>query len=445
MPVSLLQRRAEIGIFNTKLVKYPFKSKYRANVCPRNLNKFYTICCMILLLLICAGDIELSPGPRKNNTSYIFSFCHWNLNSIAAHNFSKLSLLEAYNVQHKFDMICLLETFLDSSIPTNDERLNMKRYKLKIADNPSDSKKGGVGIYYKEFLAVRPVEVKNLNECVIFEVSIKKKRGYVVSLYRSPSQTQDEFDIFLVSFEQLIGDIIAKNPLFVLITGDFNIRSTNWWKNDLSASEGTQVDSLTTSYGLSQIISDPTHILPNSSSCIGLIFTNQPNLVTESGVHPSFHPKCHHQIVFANLNLKEEYPPLYECLIWDYKYADIPSINRAIDIFDWGNSFEGKNVHEQIHIFNKTILNTFHNYIPNKTILCNDKDPPWFNNEIRKILTMKNKIFERYIAHGKFQTDYQRLQLISNSLAETIRSSKEKFYCKLSTKLANPSTSSKTY
>ena len=56
-------------------------------------------------------------------------------------------------------------------------------------------------------------------------MSIRNKRGYVVSLYRSPSQTQDEFDIFLVSFEQLIGDIIAKNPLFVLITSDFNVRS----------------------------------------------------------------------------------------------------------------------------------------------------------------------------------------------------------------------------
>ena len=248
-----------------------------------------------------------------------------------------------------------------------------------------------------------------------------------------------------MSFEQLIGDNIAKNPLFVLITGDFNVRPTNWWKNDLSTSEGTQVDSLTTSYGLSQIISDTTHILPNSSSCIDLIFTNQPNFVTESGVYPSLHPKCHHQIVFAKLNLKVEYPPLYERLFWDYKNADIPSINRVLDIFEWGNSSEGKNVHEQFHFFNKTILNIFHNYIPNKTILCNDKDPRWFHNEIRNILTMKNKVFEQYIANWKSQTDYKQLQLISNRLTGTIRSSREKFYCKLSTKLANPSTSSKTY
>ena len=72
----------------------------------------------------------------------------------------------------------------------------MKGYKWIRADNPSDSKKGVVGICYKEFLAVCPVEVKNLNECLIFEVFIKSKRGYVVSLYTWPSQTQDEFDIF---------------------------------------------------------------------------------------------------------------------------------------------------------------------------------------------------------------------------------------------------------
>ena len=67
-----------------------------------------------------------------------------------------------------------------------------------------------------------------------------------------------------------------------------------------------------------------------SNSYSSKFFTNQPNLVTESGVYPSLHPKCHHQIVFAKLNLNVEYPPLYERLI--YKNADIPSINRAIEI-----------------------------------------------------------------------------------------------------------------
>ena len=96
-----------------------------------------------------------------------------------------------------------LRNILDCSNPPNDERFYVKGYKLTKVDNPSNSKKGVVGIYYKEFLAVYSVKVKNMCECIIFEVSIKNKRGYVVSLYRLPSQT---FRHFLINFEQLIGD-----------------------------------------------------------------------------------------------------------------------------------------------------------------------------------------------------------------------------------------------
>ena len=97
---------------------------------------------------------------------------------------------------------------------------------------------------------------------------------------------------------------------------------------------------------------------------------------------------------------------MYERLTWDYKNADFPAINRAIDIFDSGDSLKGKYIHEQVHFFNKTILKIFQHYLPNKAILCNDKDPSWFNNEIRKILTKKMRYLNNG-AIGKSQTDYQ--------------------------------------
>ena len=45
------------------------------------------------------------------------------------------------------------------------------------------------------------------------------------------------------------------------------------------------------------MINEPTYILESSSSCIDLVLTSQPNLITESGVHPSLHPNYHHQII----------------------------------------------------------------------------------------------------------------------------------------------------
>ena len=62
------------------------------------------------LLMLC-GDIESNPGPRPNSRQS-FSICHWNLNSTAAHNFSKSSLLRAYNAIHTYDLICLNDDIL---------------------------------------------------------------------------------------------------------------------------------------------------------------------------------------------------------------------------------------------------------------------------------------------------------------------------------------------
>ena len=82
-----------------------------------------------------------------------------------------------------------------------------------------------------------------------------------------------------------------------------------------------------TLYGLNQLITEPTHILEHSSSCIDLIFTKQPNFIRDSGIHPTLHPKCHRQIIYSKLNLKIEYPPPYTREICDYNRAETDLIN----------------------------------------------------------------------------------------------------------------------
>ena len=111
---------------------------------------------ILLLLFICSllllhGDIESNPGPR-NSKNDLPSFCHWNLNSLPAHNFSKMLLLKVYNAIYKYDIICLFETFLDSSIPPDHVSLELEGYKVVRADHPNNVKRGVVCIYYKDQL-----------------------------------------------------------------------------------------------------------------------------------------------------------------------------------------------------------------------------------------------------------------------------------------------------
>ena len=69
--------------------------------------------------------------------------------------------------------------------------------------------------------------------------------------------------------------------------------------------------------------SEPTPFLKCLTSCIDLMFTNEPNLIVDSGVHPSIHQNCHHQVNHCKLNVNIDLPPSYDCHVWDYNTAEI--------------------------------------------------------------------------------------------------------------------------
>ena len=94
---------------------------------------FSLLSSMCKSLILLGGDIKTNPNPVSSSEQY-FSICHWNLNSIAAHNYAKLSLLTAYNLVHSFDIICFSETYLKSETPSNDTCLELPSYNLFLSD-----------------------------------------------------------------------------------------------------------------------------------------------------------------------------------------------------------------------------------------------------------------------------------------------------------------------
>ena len=193
------------------------------------------------------GDIETNPGPTKEKIKNL-SCCHWNVNSLIAHNF-KISHLEAYNAIHQHGFICISETFFDSSVTEGDKNIELNGYNLIRADHPSNTKRGGVCIFYKETLALHIVNSLNFNECIVCEVSIQNSKGYIVVIYRSPSQNTIESESFLPNCEKLLNYITSNNGLFNIIVGDFNARSSVLWTKNITTTEGTQLESLTSVHG----------------------------------------------------------------------------------------------------------------------------------------------------------------------------------------------------
>ena len=139
-------------------------------------------------------------------------------------------------------------------------------------------------------------------------MSHSNKKVIVSVIYRSPNQSNDEFDLFFSNFEKHIIDIKNRKPYLSVIPGDFNARSSSRWSNDINTTEGTKLFAQSSSDGFQQLINEPTHIQKNISFCIDFIFTDQPNISVNHGVHGSLHPNCHHQIVYPSFSLHIIYP-----------------------------------------------------------------------------------------------------------------------------------------
>ena len=114
---------------------------------------------------------------------------------------------------------------------------------------------------------------------LLLEMTYNNKKVIVSVIYRSPSQNNSEFDLFLSNFKKLFSNINERKPFLSVITGDFNERSSSWWSNDIDTTEGSKLFSITSSNGFPQLINESTHIQTSSSSCIDLIFTNNQILI----------------------------------------------------------------------------------------------------------------------------------------------------------------------
>ena len=94
-----------------------------------------------------------------------------------AYKFIKVSLLQILAVTNGYDIIYLTETFLDSSVENDDDRISIPGYNLLCADHPSNTKRGGACIYYKDHLPIiKRNDLCQLHEFLVTELKIGKKK-----------------------------------------------------------------------------------------------------------------------------------------------------------------------------------------------------------------------------------------------------------------------------
>ena len=92
-----------------------------------------------------------------------------------------------------------------------------------------------------------------------FEISFGGKLYNFISLYHSPSQSSDNYEDFAENLELNLGKIANKSPYVLVVLGDFNVKSSNWYKHDKTTYDVSKIIAITSQFGLQQLIKEPIH------------------------------------------------------------------------------------------------------------------------------------------------------------------------------------------
>ena len=74
--------------------------------------------------------------------------------------------LKTYIAIHKFDIICITETYLDSNTSPDDKNVEISVCNFIRFNHPSNNKRGGICIHYKHFFPLRILNVQYLQKYI---------------------------------------------------------------------------------------------------------------------------------------------------------------------------------------------------------------------------------------------------------------------------------------
>ena len=376
----------------------------------------------ISFIILLSGDIHKNPGPKS------FKMLHWNVNSISTDNFLRKTLIEAYNVPIKYDLIAISETGLHSDI--SDADLEIEGYTLYRRDLPANRNYGGIMVYVSDNIASQDRnDLETLEDQLILELNIDKKRIFISSNYRKHHADEAELTAYMENFELSMQNVKSESPFCSFFIGDFNCHNTAWLNSDRTDIQGELLNDIILQNGFQQLVKEPTHFMGNTNTCIDLVITDQPNLVNECCVIPTLHNRCHHYLNHTEINIMNTPPPAYYRRIWHYNRANENAIRTAISAFNWQQQLNSLSHSPdlQVNLLTETLMNIFTNFIPNKMQRVKARDPPWYNNNILASYKRYNRKFRVYKRRGYPACMLQEIENYKKTYTESVQISQDTY------------------
>ena len=196
--------------------------------------------------------------------------------------------------------------------------------------------------------------------------------------------------------------------------------SSDWYTGDTTTFKSSKIETITSQFGIQQIIKAPTHIQGKSVSCIDLNLSSQPNLVRVPLFTHLFTKITIIIYYLLNSISKSTIHHLTNVRYGILKKANTDHIKRPINELPWERSLTNLDINDKAYLFNKTIKNKLSNFTPH--------DPPWINSQVKHLVNEKHAIYKNYLKNNKSNQSSETFQSFQSQLSSLIANLKNKYY-----------------
>ena len=111
---------------------------------------------------------------------------------------------------------------------------------------------------------------------------------------------------------------------------------------------------------------------------------------------------------------------------------------------DWPTIFAGLDVDDMMQLLTSKCINILLQYIPNKIITCDDRDPPWMTATLKSAIKPKRRVYNKYVKRGRKPDDWEYVRTVYNETFSRITKAKDAYFSNLGKSLSDPTNGTKS-
>ena len=285
---------------------------------------------------------------------------------------------------------------------------------------------GGVGFLVRRHICFELVEslsfIDDNIECIFIKFVYRNSKYLVGNVYRPP---RGNFGIFLDTISRIFETCnlnFSDSKLFLV--GDFNL---NLLKYETNQSVQRFVHQMYT-YAMCPVIRRPTRVSNFSATLLDQIWTND-CMFRDSGIIRTH--ITDHYTVFVTVDVpKRDNDRTDSTTVKFRKFSEINKtrFRERLSALHWEEIFANFDVITAYDQFYTTLFNIFNECFPicKKEIKAIDREKPYINEDIKKLLKEKRRVLKLYNKHPiTYGSSYREIR---NKVNSAVQAAKRRYY-----------------